>query len=189
MTDERSRSAVEGAERAADGQASPIELETAQLEARAAVLGSVPSRGRAAGTRAWRDERVMHAVTRAAWLTVSNPQYARYAAEETAAIAQQRGLAWSGGTGNWQCDLLHCLFGNPFRPAPRIDPSWLAWNDSTVKRLAEAIYEGRAFDRLPILADALEEAGCDEPELLLHLRGAGPHVKGCWALDSILGKQ
>jgi hypothetical protein len=119
---------------------------------------------------------------------VSNPQYARYAAEETAAVAQQRGLAWSGMTGSWQCDRLHCLFGNPFRP-PRIDPAWLARNDGAVRKLAEAIYEGRSFDRLPILADALEEAGCEDAELLGHLRGPGPHVKGCWALDLVLGKQ
>jgi hypothetical protein len=54
--------------------------------------------------------------------------------------------------------------------------------------LAEASYEEQAFDRLPILADALEEAGCSDEALLGHLRGPGPHVKGCWALDLVLGK-
>jgi hypothetical protein len=88
-----------------------------------------------------------------------------------------------------QCDLLRCLFGNPFRPPPRIDPAWRVRNDGTVKKLAEAIYQGRSFDRLPILADALEDAGCDDAALLGHLRAPGPHVKGCWALDLILGKQ
>ncbi|MFO0842693.1 MAG: hypothetical protein U0797_09910 [Gemmataceae bacterium] len=57
-----------------------------------------------------------------------------------------------------------------------------------MRQLAVAVHEERAFDRLPILADALEEAGCDEPEFLGHLRGPGPHVRGCWALDLLLGK-
>jgi hypothetical protein len=83
---------------------------------------------------------------------------------------------------------LRDIFGNPFRPPPTIDPSWLAWNDGTVRRLAAAIYEGRAFERLPLLADALEEAGCAENELLRHLRRPGPHVRGCVALDALLGK-
>jgi hypothetical protein len=48
---------------------------------------------------------------------------------------------------------------------------------------------GDAFDRLPILADALEEAGCDEPALLAHCRSDGPHVRGCWAVDLVLGKE
>jgi hypothetical protein len=55
--------------------------------------------------------------------------------------------------------------------------------------LAQAIYDDRAFDRLPILADALEEAGCDTADILAHCRGPGPHVRGCWVVDLILGKQ
>jgi hypothetical protein len=58
-----------------------------------------------------------------------------------------------------------------------------------VRTLAGSIYEDRGFDRLPILADALEEAGCTEAELLAHLRGRGPHVRGCWVLDLLLGKK
>jgi hypothetical protein len=87
-----------------------------------------------------------------------------------------------------QSTVLRDIFGNPFQPSPRIDPAWLVRNDGTVRKLADAIYEGRVFDRLPILADALEEAGCNDAELLGHLRGPGPHVKGCWALDLLLGK-
>jgi hypothetical protein len=86
-----------------------------------------------------------------------------------------------------QSSLLRCIFGNPFRPGS-LNPIWLAWNDGTIPRLAQGIYEERAFDRLPILADALEEAGCASADLLGHLRGPGPHVRGCWALDLILGK-
>ena len=58
-----------------------------------------------------------------------------------------------------------------------------------VSTLACGVYDERAFDRLPILADALEEAGCDDPEILKHCRGEGPHVRGCWALDLLLGKE
>jgi hypothetical protein len=87
------------------------------------------------------------------------------------------------------CDLLRCIFGNPFHPQPVLDSSILAWNGGTVPKLAQAVYEERAFDRLPVLADALEDAGCADAELLGHLRGPGPHVRGCWAVDLLLGKE
>jgi hypothetical protein len=54
--------------------------------------------------------------------------------------------------------------------------------------LADAIYAERAFDRLPILADALEDAGCDSADPLAHCRGDGPHVRGCWVVDFVLGE-
>jgi hypothetical protein len=83
-----------------------------------------------------------------------------------------------------QTVLLRCIFGNPFRPVA-FSP---AWRSETVVALASAIYAERAFDRLPILADALEEAGCDHPDVLSHCRGPGPHVRGCWVVDGVLGK-
>jgi hypothetical protein len=85
--------------------------------------------------------------------------------------------------------LLRDIFGNPFRPTPGIDPGWLTRGGNAVAAVARTVYEGRAFDRLPVLADALEDAGCADPDLLGHLRGPGPHVRGCWALDLVLGKQ
>jgi hypothetical protein len=85
-----------------------------------------------------------------------------------------------------QALLLREVVGNPFRPV-RLHPAWLGWADQTVPRLAEGVYEEGAFDRLPILADALEDAGCTCADILSHLRGPGPHVRGCWALDLILG--
>jgi len=88
----------------------------------------------------------------------------------------------------YQCDLLRCVFGNLFPPSPSVSPAVLAWNDATVCRIAEGIYEKRAFDRLPILADALLDAGCDDDELLSHCRSEGPHIRGCWAVDLILGR-
>jgi hypothetical protein len=80
------------------------------------------------------------------------------------------------------------VVGNPFRPAPVIDPAWLAWSGGTVRKLAAASYEERAFDRLPVLADALEDAGCSDPEVLGHLHCGGEHARGCWVLDLLLGK-
>jgi hypothetical protein len=74
------------------------------------------------------------------------------------------------------------------RASSRVEAAWLDWNGGAVRKLARAIYEKDAFDRLPILADMLEEAGCADPDILSHLRGPGPHVRGCWPLDLILGK-
>ncbi len=82
-------------------------------------------------------------------------------------------------------DSLRCIFGNPFRPIT-LDPRW---QTETVVALATGIYAERAFDRMPILADALEEAGCDHADILSHCRGDGPHVRGCWVVDLVLGKQ
>jgi hypothetical protein len=84
-----------------------------------------------------------------------------------------------------QAGLLREIFGNPFRPMV-VGP---AWRTPDVVPLAQSIYDERAFDRLPILGDALEEAGCTNTDILDHLRGPGPHVRGCWALDLVLAKK
>ncbi|QEL14637.1 hypothetical protein [Limnoglobus roseus] len=83
-----------------------------------------------------------------------------------------------------QCDLIRDIFGNPFRPVT-FSPSWLT---PTVVGLAGGIYADRAFDRLPILADALQDAGCEDVDVLSHCRGDGPHARGCWVVDGVLGK-
>ncbi len=77
------------------------------------------------------------------------------------------------------------LFGNPFQPY-RFEPSW---RTEAVLSLTLAIVSGSGFDRMPILADALEEAGCDEESILEHARGPGPHAYGCWVLDLILERE
>jgi hypothetical protein len=82
------------------------------------------------------------------------------------------------------CKIIRDIFGNPFKPVT-IDPSWLT---SNVVSLAQAIYDERAFDRMPILGDALEDAGCDNKDILNHCRSGEEHVRGCWVVDSILGK-
>ncbi len=81
---------------------------------------------------------------------------------------------------------LHEVFGNPFRPVT-FDA---AWRTSDVMLLANGVYAERAFDRMPILADALQDAGCDSDDILAHLRDeTATHVRGCWALDLVLGKE
>jgi hypothetical protein len=85
------------------------------------------------------------------------------------------------------CCLLRDII-NPFR-LTLTDPAWIAWDGCVVKDMAQTIYEERAFGRLPILADALEDAGCTSEELLAHCREPGEHVRGCWAVDVLLGKE
>jgi hypothetical protein len=95
-----------------------------------------------------------------------------------------------------QCRLLRDLMGNPIRPPPAIDPTWLTWNNGTVKRLAQAAYEHRQLPsghldpaRLSVLADALLDAVCALAELLDHLRDPGPHVRGCHVIDLLTGRE
>jgi hypothetical protein len=87
-----------------------------------------------------------------------------------------------------QREALREIVGNPFRP-PTLDPAWAHWNDDAPRRLAQAIHDARAFDRIPLLADALEDAGCTDGDILAHCRGPGPHVRGCWVIDLLLGKE
>ena len=82
------------------------------------------------------------------------------------------------------CSLIRDVFGNPFRPVT-VDPRWLT---SDVLALARSLYDERAFDRMPILADALQDAGCTDEKVLAHCRGEGPHCRGCWVVDLLLGK-
>jgi hypothetical protein len=96
---------------------------------------------------------------------------------------------WPGGR------LVREIVGNPLRPVT-VDPLWLSWNDNIVLRLSQAAYDDRILPtgtldntRLFILADALEEAGCTDVQILTHLRGGGEHYRGCWVIDLLLGKQ
>jgi hypothetical protein len=81
--------------------------------------------------------------------------------------------------------LIHDIFGNPYRTL-HLDPRW---RTEDVLGLARGIYEDRAFDRLPLLGDALMDAGCDNEDVLAHCRSDGPHAKGCWVVDGVLGKE
>jgi hypothetical protein len=95
-----------------------------------------------------------------------------------------------------QAGLLRCLFGRTPFSLPAIDPTCLTWNDGLVQRLAQAAYDERSLPegtldpaRLAVLADALEEAGCTDVVLLEHLRGPGPHVRGCWVIDLLTSRE
>jgi hypothetical protein len=82
-----------------------------------------------------------------------------------------------------QPPLLREIFGNPFQPVA-FDPEW---RTETAVALAKQMYEAREFGAMPILADALQDAGCDNEDVLAHGRGSGPHVHGCWVVDLVLG--
>jgi hypothetical protein len=86
------------------------------------------------------------------------------------------------------CIIMRDIFGPLlFRPVT-LDPGILLWNDRAVQQLAQVIYAERHFEDMPILADALEDAGCTDAELLGHLRGPGPHARGCWVVDLLTGR-
>jgi hypothetical protein len=87
-----------------------------------------------------------------------------------------------------QADLLRDVVGNPFRRVA-VAERWLSWEGGTVVRLAEGIEAEGAYDRLPVLADALEEAGCADAEILGHCRGPMPHVRGCWVVRGLLARE
>jgi hypothetical protein len=110
----------------------------------------------------------------------------RFAATAYSERGQSAVLMWESRAAEQarQSDLVREVFGDPFFPG-RVAT---AWRTPDVLALAQTIYDEEAFDRLPILADALEEAGCNDPHVLEHCRGAGGHVKGCWVVDLVLGR-
>jgi hypothetical protein len=80
--------------------------------------------------------------------------------------------------------------GNEIRviPVGLVDPAWLTWNDGIVTLMAQSIDEMHRFGDLPILHDALLDAGCDSEPILKHLRSPGTHTCGCWVIDLLLGR-
>jgi hypothetical protein len=87
-----------------------------------------------------------------------------------------------------QVAILRDIFGNPFCPVS-LDPTCLSWHDGLLVSMAQHMYDSRDFTDMPVMADALEEAGCSDQEILSHCRQPGPHVRGCWVVDLILGKE
>jgi nucleoid-associated protein YgaU len=108
----------------------------------------------------------------------------------TRAVTRDWDAAWNAAYSaalRAQADLLREIVGNPYRPIAA-DPAWLTWSGGTLRRIAQHIYDDRRFAELPVLADALEDAGCDNAELLSHCRSGAEHVRGCWAVDVLLGR-
>jgi hypothetical protein len=119
--------------------------------------------------------------------------YAAAAADHAAEVAERTARATESAA---QANLLRDIVGDPFRPLPPIEPSLLTWNSNLVRTLAQAAYDNRLLPsgeldpaRLAVLADALTDAGCTETELLEHLRGEGPHLRGCYGVDLLLGRK
>ena len=99
---------------------------------------------------------------------------------------QLRWAEYARRTREWatQVEIIRDIFGNPFRPVP-FAPSW---RTTTAVAVVRQMYDTRDFAAMPVLADALQEAGCDSNDILAHCRGPGPHVRGCWVVDLVLGK-
>ncbi|OAI40994.1 hypothetical protein AYO40_00500 [Planctomycetaceae bacterium SCGC AG-212-D15] len=175
LLDTRGREAVNVSDRLAQGQASLTELNTARAAMNTAFHTTHEKAAKAA----------TKATSMTLWATADAIRIARH-------IRDALGQPDRNTARRDQVALTRDIFGNPFHPIS-LDPTWLT---STVVRLAQAIYEERELPsghldqgRLGILADALEEVGCTQREILEHCRSEGPHVRGCWVIDLLLGKE
>jgi hypothetical protein len=185
LTPLRVRRAVETAERYAEGQATEEDLRRAQSLAGGSVHAAQQQESRRRGGPP---------------LFLAKPRMffaAQAAQSHTPFLIGRLGLVWHDDhLKAVSPPLLRDIFGPlPFRPVA-IAPSLLEWRDRTVMRLAQAAYDGRQLpagtlerDRLAVLADALEEAGCTDKDILGHLREQGAvHVRGCWCIDLLLAR-
>ena len=165
LTDERSRRAVEAAERFADGTRLSLEhfYQAARDVAEERCLWGVRMDGYGEASAAHDAIATVVEGDSPAYLVCRDP-YVPGAA-----------------------DIIRDIAGNPFRAVP-FDPAWLTRNGGVVRTMAAAVYENRTFGDMPILADALEDAGCDSGDVLDHCRGGGEHQRGCWVLDLLLGR-
>jgi hypothetical protein len=199
LIDGRSRSAVEVAERYADDEATEEDLYLAAYGAEnvadAFAASSTTAVQEAQASAAFAALNATVTAARAADYSAANVASAVY---HTATAAGAPSAARSREAERTaQSHLLRDIFGNPLRPTRPIGPTVLAWNERTVIRLAQSIYDDRYLPdgtldgvRLAVLADALEEAGCYDQPILRHCREPGlVHVRGCWLLDRILGKE
>jgi hypothetical protein len=180
LKDERGQRSVEAAEKWADGLLGKSELSRFQAEAELAQnewTTAVPGRGFDATSDALVAASSV-ALPAKAWVkTVANSvRNALHHAEGRLGLLRAENL---------QCSYLRCIFGNPLRPVVANS----AWLTPTVTSLAQATYDDRAFDRMPILADALEDAGCTNQDILNHCRQPGEHVRGCWVVDLLTGME
>jgi hypothetical protein len=186
LLDERSRRAVVAAEGFADGAVSRGELEWAGRLAKAAFLDAL-GRHDPDGEGAPAYFAAMAADDLATTSAAAAQCASYYAASARAGTTYPRATrpkrkVWLRERTHQRWLLLD-IVGDPFRPVA-VDP---AWRTEEVIRFAKTAYVERAFDRLPILADLLEEAGATDALLLRHLRGPGFHTRGCHALDAVLG--
>jgi hypothetical protein len=195
LGDESGRKAVVVAERFADGLADEQELDAARATVEAAVQ-TMPAGPPGHWARYYSRETPASLVSRgmhpeAMWAAGEAGNLAGYYAgnpDVPHPVAAPEATAARFTEAAAHCALLREVIGNPFRPV-RPNPSWLSWNDGVAVKLARVIYEERRFADLPILADALEDAGCTDADILGHCRSGGEHVRGCWVVDLLLGKE
>ena len=187
LEDPKGRRALLAAEQFADGRLSTTRLHTVWKTAFDAHEGYIAEENQVAFS-------ALRAVIRTAWVIgppgpfmVSQDPLANLiinAHQETEIAIRADGDQPEGFR---FADLARCVFGNPFRPAPKPLPeTLLKWNGGTIPKLAEAIYRDRSFEQLGVLADALEEADCGREDLIKHFRSSSPHCRGCWGLDCCL---
>jgi hypothetical protein len=181
LEDPRSRRALEVAARFAAGLAGEQERRLVEFDAYEAHAEMRDARFGGDSLVPWTCQGDL--LTRSAALAVS---HGLYYAEDAAHYAGRSVVGDVEREEAVQIALVREILGPP--SPPRIDPFWLASNDSAVTLLARCIDAERAFDLMPILADALEDAGCDAQVLLDHCRGSATHVPGCWVIDALLGK-
>ncbi|AMV25589.1 hypothetical protein VT84_14425 [Gemmata sp. SH-PL17] len=172
LASDNGRRAVEVAERYADGSATTHEMSVAQLDA---IRDSAEAED-LGGASEYKANQALFAAINAC----DDRNRFAYAAECAVDAAPDPQLERAQ-----QCALLRDILGNPFRPIT-FSP---AWRSSTVLALAAQMYDSRDFGAMPILADALQEAGCDSADVLNHCRAPGVHVRGCWVVDLVLGKE
>jgi hypothetical protein len=187
LTQSEYQEAIEIGERFADGQATSEQLQEADNRVSGAYWSAVwPGQGRPPPLA----EQVINAQRHITlWAAHPNEKLHRWSRMTSRCLVQ----TYAPDVEPAQCVILRDIFGNPFHSVS-FNP---AWRTPTVQALATAAYEERILpaghlepDRLAILADALEDAGCTDAQILSHLRGpSGPHVRGCWVIDLLLGKE
>lgn len=159
-----------------DGQLDWAGLNNVKAQARTPVMQGI-------GIPTAASEAAVKAVMALAWGTGARPFHG--ASDVLSGCFQaRRQTAWRKANREF-AGYFRDIVENPFRPVA-FDP---AWRTSTAVAVADGVYEERAFDRLPILADALQDAGCESDDVLSHCRGDGPHVRGCWVVDLVLNRE
>jgi hypothetical protein len=182
-TDPRSRALVVAAERYADGLAEADELATAELaalEAREEEAKGLVVVGAGVQLPPW----CLHTIAELSDHEHPQPAWG-FALAATLMPRVVQATAAHGPEDRAQAALVRDIFGNPLRPVT-FSPSW---HTVTAVAIARQTYDSRDFSAMPILADALQDAGCDNEDILDHCRGDGPHVRGCWVVDLVLGKE
>lgn len=176
MRDARCKSAIEASEQFADGLISESALDGYSAGAEEAFEDTFGEHSPDAEVAA----STAHAASYA-----SSPSLALDVLLEGMQVAAEIAPKGLKGENAAQSDLIRDIFGNPFRPVA-FDR---AWRTDTALSLARQMYDSRNFGAMPILADALQDAGCDNADILNHCRDPATHVRGCWVVDLVLGKE